>query len=136
MVGSWRSLWGFGKLLLVSSLVPLAVALGCFLVPVENPGVQRCGAPLVFALGGERNRRVERDGLDDPTFERRRTQAPCSQRVEGRLGVGFAAGGLFVVLATCGAVLGLIDDRLQLRRAASFEDVFRDWPDRGSVSRP
>lgn len=136
MARTWRSLWGFGKLLLVSSLVPLAIALGCFFVPVDNPGVQRCGSPLLFALGGERNRRVERDGLDEATYEARRAQEPCSRRVEARVSIGFIAGGAFVVLAGSGAVVGLIDDRLRRRSAPRFEELFRDWSDGRSLSRP
>jgi hypothetical protein len=135
MTGRWPSLWGVGKGLLLASLVPLVVALACFFVPVENPGVQRCGSPLLFALGGERNQRVERAGIDDPTYDARRAQDPCSKRAEARVRVGFAAGAVFVVLAGSGAVLGLIDDRRRLREAPRFEDLFGDWPGGRSVSR-
>jgi hypothetical protein len=136
MTGRWRSLWGVAKGLLLASLVPLVVALGCFFVPVENPGVQRCGSPLLFAVGGERNQRVERAGIDDQTYDARRAQAPCSERAEARVRVGFVAGAVFVVLAGSGAVLGLIDDRRRLREAPRFEDLPGDRRGDRSVSRP
>jgi hypothetical protein len=116
------------RAVLLASLVPLVVALALFLVPVENPGVQRCGSPIVFAIQSPGNDRVAREGLDDATFEARRSQTTCTERVDDRLRLGFLAGAVFVALAFVGAVIGIVDDRLRYRRAPRFETLLRERP--------
>jgi hypothetical protein len=120
--------WRLARALLIASLVPLAVAMACFLVPVDNPGVQQCGSPLVFGIQSPGNDRVARDGLDEATFEARRAQATCTERVDDRLRIGFLAGAVFILLAFTGAVVGIVDDRLRYRRAPGFETLLRERP--------
>jgi hypothetical protein len=134
-VGSrpWRSLWGVGKVLLLVSLVPLAIAAASAFVPVENPGVQRCGGPLPFVVERQRDLRLDPAVVDAATYEAQRAQAPCSERVAARLRVGFTAGAVFVSLALLGALIGLVDDRRRLRAEPRFEQLLRERP---KVSRP
>jgi hypothetical protein len=87
--------------------IALGVALG--LVPVDNPGVQSCGAPLGFLVSGELDRfpdatgrlqRGDRVVTLDPAQRRRAVESPCSERVERRA----IPAGLLVV---GGSVMGL-----------------------------
>ena len=76
------------------------VAIGCIalgfliaVIPVDNPGVQHCGAPIDFLVGGDFDRlpdaegRIERGGKVvtlDQDARRRAVEHPCSERVERR----------------------------------------------------
>jgi hypothetical protein len=99
----------------------VAIALGVIvaLIPVRTPGVQDCGPPIDFLLGGEFDRlpdasgRIERDGRVvklDPAARERATEHPCSERVERR---AIPAGTLVVV----GSVMGLTAMTLAVVRA-------------------
>jgi hypothetical protein len=98
-----------------------AIALGVViaLVPVRTPGVQDCGPPIDFLVGGDFDRlpdasgRIERDGRVvklDPAARARATEHPCSERVERR---AIPAGSLVVV----GSVAGLTAMTLAMVRA-------------------
>jgi hypothetical protein len=122
--------WRVAMWLLLASLLPLTIALAALLVPVSNPGVQDCGSPIVFGIQSPGNERVRREGLDDATYEARRAQRRCTERVEDRLRLGFWAGGVFVGLAFAGAVVGLASDRHQYRQQPPFESLLREGPER------
>lgn len=115
-------LWQVSKLLLLLSLVPLAVAIGFVTLGVTNPGVQDCGSPTMFVLEDRADDRVALVG-EVITEEQRALdeQARCTERVRDRLISAAIAGGVFLLVATTGAVLGLIDDRRRLRREPPFE---------------
>jgi hypothetical protein len=80
------------------------------LIPVRNPGVQHCGAPLTFLVSGELDRIPDAAGrvlIDDhvvtlsPAARTRAIDSPCSERVERR---AIPAG----VLVVLGSVVGLV----------------------------
>jgi uncharacterized membrane protein YbhN (UPF0104 family) len=112
------------------SLVPLAAGVFLLVAPVENPGVQQCGAPIAFAITGRTNERLLRPPDPDAAeqVDALRAQTPCNELVERRFAQGSWALVGFVGLALVGAVLGLIDDRLRLREAPRFEDLLRERP--------
>ena len=89
------------------ALIGLGVVIA--LVPVSNPGVQRCGAPILYLVSGELDRipdesgRIARDGAVvtlSPAARERAIESPCSERVERR---AIPAG----VLVVAGAMVGL-----------------------------
>ena len=108
------------------------MAIGVFLLaaPVSNPGVQDCGAPFAYAITGRSNERLPLPGDPSITDEdrARRVQTPCSDRVSSRLTWGARSVAAFLVMATSGAVLGIVDDRLRFRRAPRFERLLRERP--------
>jgi hypothetical protein len=122
--------WRVGRLLLIISLVPLAAGLFLLVAPVENPGVQKCGAPIAFAITGRTNERLPRPSDPEAAeeVEARRAQTPCNELVERRFVQGSWAIVIFLALAFAGAVLGLIDDRLRYHRAPRFEELLRERP--------
>lgn len=121
--------WDLAKVLLVASAAAFLIAAWFALRPVENPGVQDCGAPLRFIVNGEEDVVVP-IGVPGapPNAPELRTQEPCSSLVVPEL----ERAGLFtvacVVLGLTGAALGLIDDRIRLRRAPRFEQLVRERP--------
>jgi uncharacterized membrane protein YbhN (UPF0104 family) len=117
--------------LLLLSLVPLLAGVLLLALPVRNPGLQDCGAPAVFAISGRTNALAPRVGENGRTAEdvaALRAQTPCNERVDDRLRLGLWSIGSFLVLAFVGAVLGVVDDRWQLRRAPRFEALLRERP--------
>ncbi len=122
--------WRVGRWLLVGSLVPLAFGIYLLAVPVQNPGVQDCGAPAVFSVTGRTNSRlpIGEDGTSAGDLSALRAQTPCSELVAQRLTWGSWAIVSFFALALTGAVLGLTDDRLKLRHAPRFEELLRERP--------
>jgi hypothetical protein len=89
------------------ALIVLGVVVS--LVPVDNPGVQACGAPVAYLVSGELDRipdadgRVERNGevvTLDAAARKRAVDTPCSERIARR---AIPAGVLVVV----GSILGL-----------------------------
>src|SRR4029077_19983158 len=50
--------WRVGRWLLLGSLLPFAVGIFLLAAPVRNPGVQDCGAPVIFAITGRTNVRL------------------------------------------------------------------------------
>lgn len=121
--------WRIAVGLLLASLVPLGVALFLFLLPVSNPGVQSCGSPLPFAISSPGNQRVQAEGRDPATVESLRAQATCTERTDARVRAGFVALAVFVALAFAGAVVGLLHERHELRRAPAFETLLRERPE-------
>lgn len=116
-------------MLLVSSALAMAAAAWFAAHPVENPRVQDCGAPLAFVVRAERDLEVPIGvpgaAADAPAL---RTQEPCSSLVVPpleRSGMFFGVG---VALGLAGAVLGLLDDRVRLRRSPRFEALLRPRP--------
>jgi putative heme transporter len=115
--------------LLVLAGVALAATTVLAFWPVTNPGVQDCGTPLWFAIDGDNVRLRASDPALTPELAPRVGQPTCRERTDDRLarvGVALVAG---VTLGLAGAVLGLIDDRLALRRAPRFESLLRSRPD-------
>jgi uncharacterized membrane protein YbhN (UPF0104 family) len=123
-------LWKAGRLLLVISVAPLALASWAALAPVSNPGVQNCGAPVVFVAEGRTNVRLPRigDPAHDETTPVLAAQPRCNERVDERLIWTAIWGGMFVAVALLGALLGLLDDRRALRRSARFQELLREPP--------
>ena len=122
--------WDVAKVLLVGCAASLLVALWFALRPVENPGVQDCGAPLRFVAANTEDAVVPLGTPDaPPDAPALRTQPPCSDLVVAPL----QRAGLFTVvgiaLGLSGAALGLLDDRIALRRAPRFEELVRPRPE-------
>ena len=122
--------WDVARVLVVACAAALLVALWFALRPVENPGVQDCGAPLRYVATNERDVLVPVGTPDaPPDAPALRAQPPCSELVV----VPLERAGLFTVvgisLGLVGAVLGLLDDRIALRRAPRFEDLVRPRPE-------
>lgn len=114
-------------MLLLVSLIPLLVAIWFVVAGVQNPGVQDCGAPAAFILTGRENQRAAVVGQEVTAQVRALDQQRrCTSLVRDRLILSGVAGGIFVVLAASGAVLGLIDDRRALHREPRFETFLRD----------
>jgi len=87
----------------------IAIGTVIVLIPVRNPGVQQCGAPLTFLASGQINRIPDATGrvlIDNrvvrlsPAAAKRAVDSPCSERVERRA----IPAGILVVL---GSVMGL-----------------------------
>lgn len=111
--------------------MPLLAGVLLLALPVNNPSVQDCGTPAAFAITGRTNAlapRVGEGGLTADDVAARRAQTPCNERVDDRLHLGLWLIGAFLALAFTGAVLGVIDDRWQLRRAPRFEVLLRERP--------
>lgn len=123
-------LWLVSRILLAASLVPLAIAVWALARPVRNPGVQDCGSPAAFLVGGRADKRLPIAGDPDytPDVPDLVVQPTCTTRVEARLTMTLWAGGVFLVLAAIGAVGGLVDDRVALHRAPRFEALLRERP--------
>jgi hypothetical protein len=88
----------------------ITIGIVVVLIPVRNPGVQQCGAPLTFLVSGQLDRIPDATGrvlIDDhvvelsPAERRRAVDSPCSERV-GRRAI---PAGVLVVL---GSVMGLL----------------------------
>jgi hypothetical protein len=113
-----------------------AITLGVViaLMPVRNPGVQQCGAPLTYLTSGELDRlpdatgRVLRDGKVvtlDPAARKRAVETPCSERVARR---AIPAGMLVVVGSVMGltaVTIGIVGAwrRAAARVAADYQEV-------------
>ncbi|MBV9950613.1 MAG: hypothetical protein JO291_01580 [Acidimicrobiia bacterium] len=91
------------------AVVLITVGAVIVLVPVRNPGVQQCGAPLTFLVSGQLDRLPDATGrvlIDNrvvtlsPAARHRAVDSPCSERVERR---AIPAG----VLVVLGSVMGL-----------------------------
>jgi hypothetical protein len=102
-----------------TAVVLIALGVVIAVIPVRTPGVQDCGMPIDFLVGGDFDRlpdasgRIERDGRVvklDPAARERATEHPCSERVERR---AIPAGTLVVV----GSVMGLTAMTLAMVRA-------------------
>lgn len=127
--GEPTAAWDVARVLLVGSAAALLAAAWFALRPVENPEVQDCGPPLHFIVGNVEDTVVPIGVPEAPeNAPQLRTQEPCSQRVVREL----ERAGLFTVacvgLGVLGAALGLLDDRIQLRRAPPFHELVRERP--------
>lgn len=130
--------WLVARVLLVLAALTFAASVVLAFWPVANPGVQDCGAPFAFAIDGDNVRLRASDPALTSELAPRVGQPTCRERTEERLawaGTTLVAG---VVLGLAGAVLGLIDDRLALRRAPRLESLLGSRPDdpRGRWNRP
>jgi hypothetical protein len=105
-----QPLWRVTGILGWVAVALIAVGIVVMAIPVRNPGVQQCGAPLTFLLSGQLDRMPDASGrvlIDDhvvtlsPAARQRAVESPCSERVERR---AIPAGVLLVV----GSVMGLI----------------------------
>jgi hypothetical protein len=114
------------------------IALGSVIavIPVSNPGVQSCGAPIDFLVRGDFDRlpdadgRIERDGKVvrlDQDARRRAVDHPCSERVERRAipaGILVVGGSLMGMVAMAVAVTAAwrrAATRAQLQTETEFE---------------
>jgi undecaprenyl-diphosphatase len=117
------------RCLLLASLIALAVAVGLAASPVQNPGVQDCGAPLAFVVANRTSVKVSVDGPNaPPNAPTLLLQPTCRERVDVQLLRALVAFSAFLVLGLLGAVIGLVDDRWQYHRAPRFETLLRDRP--------
>ncbi len=124
------TLWTIGRVLLVLSLAALAVAAFFAFRPVDNPDVQACGSPAMFAIHNYDDIRIPGPGsVDEPANAAAlRTQPRCRVRVDDALGKAAVALAIGIGLGFLGAVLGLVDDRLAYARAPRFESLLRERP--------
>ncbi|HEY5154479.1 MAG TPA: YbhN family protein [Acidimicrobiales bacterium] len=124
------TLWTIGRVLLVLSAVAMGVAIYFAFRPVENPGVQACGSPALYAIHNTNDERIPGPGsVNEPADAvQLRSQARCRLRVDEALSQGAVALAVGVGLGFLGAVLGLIDDRLAYARAPRFESLLRERP--------
>lgn len=126
--GSGR-LWTVGKVLLALAACAAAASCAFAFWPVANPGVQDCGAPLRFAMTGDDVRVRALDPDTPPELLAYAEQPTCRARTDERLRWATRAFALAVAAGLLGAALGLIDDRLALRRAPPFESYLRERPE-------
>lgn len=121
--------WDVARVLLLGCAASLLAAAWFALAPVENPGVQDCGAPLRYIVTNERDAVVPvgTPGAP-PDAPLLRSQAPCSERVVVPLERAAMFTAVGVALGLAGAALGLLDDRIDLRRAPPFEELVRPRP--------
>jgi hypothetical protein len=105
-----RPLWRITGVLGWIAVVLITLGIVIVLIPVRNPGVQQCGAPLTYLMSGQVDRipdasgRVLIDGRIvtlSSAAHKRAVESPCSQRVERR---AIPASILVVV----GSVMGLV----------------------------
>lgn len=114
---------------MVASALAFLVSAVYLSVPLENPGVQDCGSPGAYLVTNRQDRMIEVGTPDaPPDAVQLRTQPSCRDRV----GVALERAGLFVAagvgIGLIGVVLGLIDDRMRLRREPRFEDLLQARP--------
>ncbi len=118
-------------------LALLGLALACFvaavvigLIPVDNPGVQSCGAPISFVWTNPNDVVLPAPGSVDapPNVVVLRAQPPCHERVDDRLMIIGALVVATVALGLLGALVGLADDRSAYRAEPRFETLLRERP--------
>ena len=100
-------------------VVAIVLGVNLAVIPVRTHGVQDCGPPIDYIVGGDFDRlpdssgRIERGGHVvrlDPAARKRAAEHPCSERVERR---AIPAGTLVVV----GSLMGLTAMTLAMVRA-------------------
>ena len=123
-------LWSIGRVLLILALVALLVALFFAFRPIDNPGVQACGSPAMFAIHNTNDVRIPGPGAVDepPDAATLRAQARCRVRVDDALATAAVALAVAIALGLTGAVLGLVDDHMAYARAPRFESLLRERP--------
>lgn len=124
------SLWAVGRVALGLAFVALVVATFFAFLPVDNPRVQACGSPALYAIHNDDDVRIPGPGaVDEPADAAQlRAQPRCRARVDQALSRGAVALAVAIVLGLVGAALGLIDDRLAYGRAPRFETLLRERP--------
>ncbi len=123
--------------LLVVALVCFVAALVIGFIPVDNPRVQSCGAPFVFAWQNHTDVVLPAPGSVDapPDVDQLRAQPPCHVRVDDRLILVGLLVVATVVVGLLGALVGLADDRADYRGQPRFESLLRERP-RGTPNDP
>jgi uncharacterized membrane protein YbhN (UPF0104 family) len=132
--GSTRA-WLVARILLAMGVALFALAALSAFHPVDNPGVQECGGAVPFLVLGRDNRVVHFGDTDEPNEDAHSRQPTCRQRAldeVGRSGRLFVA---FVVVTGLGAIVGLVDDHLALKREPRFETLLRELPYEGRARR-
>lgn len=118
--------WTTAKCLIIGAFIALAVAVWLAITPVQNPGVQDCGAPIGFVVFSRSDLKVLPP--DAPNPGELILQPTCRERVDGQLLRATVAFGAFLGLGMLGAVIGLIDDRWEYHKAPRFESLLRERP--------
>jgi hypothetical protein len=118
-----------------TAIALITVGLILSLIPVSNPGVQRCGAPLGFLITGEFDRipdvngnvlRDDRVVTLDEEARRRAVETPCSERVARRAipaGILVVGGSLMGIAAMTIGIVGAWRRASARARAASDQAV-------------
>jgi len=121
--------WTAAKILLFAGFVSLAIAANIVWKPVVNPGVQDCGAPIVFLLENRENVLLHPgEPGAPPNAVALASQPTCRDRAYVEVEKGALALGSFFGLTLLGIVLGLLDDRIGYWTAPRFETLLRDMP--------
>jgi uncharacterized membrane protein YbhN (UPF0104 family) len=128
-------LWIGARVLLVAALVCGSLALLAALRPVQNPGVQDCGAPAAFLFFGQPNVIVYPGQTGTAEEAQRARQPTCRTRAEDGMALAGRLFGAFVATAALGALFGLVDDRIRYRRAPRFASLLRELPEDEQVRR-
>jgi uncharacterized membrane protein YbhN (UPF0104 family) len=120
--------WTVARILLLMGVGLLGLSALSAFRPVSNPGVQECGGSVPFLVFSGENRLIHLGDTGDPNEAQHSNQPTCRERAldeVGRAGRLFVA---FLLVTAAGAVVGLVDDHLALRRAPRFETLLRELP--------
>lgn len=118
--------WTAAKLLLLGGAFALGVAVWVLTRPVVNPGVQDCGTTASFYLEGTENV-VVRPGEPGapPDAPALALQPTCRELTDLEVRKASIALAAFFGLTLLGAVVGLVDDRIDYWKAPRFETLLR-----------
>jgi uncharacterized membrane protein YbhN (UPF0104 family) len=111
--------------LIAAGLVAFGLAGLRLFRPIDNPGVEECGAPVVYVV--EDVEPVPTPLPADAPFDAE-PLANCRDLSWDEVEKGLLAGGVAVGVLLLAALLGLVDDRWMLARATRFEDLLRRRP--------
>lgn len=114
------------KILIIASFIALALGVWLAASPVQNPGVQDCGAPLAFVIVNRTDVKVAPGS--GPNAGALILQPTCRERVDSQLLRGMVAFGAFLGLGLLGSVIGLLDDRWRYHKAPRLESLLREPP--------
>lgn len=118
--------WTAAKLLLLAGAVALGAAIWIVTRPVVNPGVQDCGTSASFVLSSTENVVVHPgEPGAPPDAPALALQPTCRELVDLEVRKAGLAAGAFFVLTFLGAVVGLLDDRVEYWKAPRFETLLR-----------
>ena len=116
--------------LLGLALASFAAAVVIGFIPVDNPRVQSCGAPISSVWTNPNDVVLAAPGSVDapPDVVALRAQAPCHERLDDRLVIVGLLVVATVALGLIGALVGLADDRSAYRAEPRFETLLRERP--------